>query len=155
MVECSGAMALVADDATFVPNVITNLQRPGNVREMNVWGTPAPLEWRTTTSPSPPSADRRTGHDHARETDLHVGWPEAVRGAPRARRPPRGRASPAFIVLHGFVGSKDESHAEIQARHAGGFGYVALRFDFRCCGESEGERAQVRCFDQVAMPRTP
>lgn len=47
MVECSGAMALIADDATFVPNVITNLQRPGNVREMNVWGTPAPLEWRT------------------------------------------------------------------------------------------------------------
>jgi hypothetical protein len=31
-----------------------------------------------------------------------------------------------------------------------GFGYVALRFDFRCCGESEGERGQVRCFDQVA-----
>ena len=27
---------------------------------------------------------------------------------------------------------------------------VALRFDFRGCGESEGERAQVRCFDQVA-----
>ena len=30
------------------------------------------------------------------------------------------------------------------------FGYVALRFDFRSCGESEGERAQVRCFDQEA-----
>ncbi|QTL03445.1 alpha/beta fold hydrolase [Aquabacter sp. L1I39] len=67
---------------------------------------------------------------------------------------PEGRAEgqrlPAFIVLHGFVGSKDESHAEIQARMLEDFGYVALRFDFRCCGESEGERAQVRCFDQVA-----
>ena len=31
-----------------------------------------------------------------------------------------------------------------------GFGYAALRFDFRCCGESEGARGQVRCFDQVA-----
>src|ERR1700709_1193912 len=57
---------------------------------------------------------------------------------------------PAFIVLHGFVGSKDESHAEIQARMLEQMGYVALRFDFRCCGESEGERGQVRCFDQVA-----
>ncbi len=66
---------------------------------------------------------------------------------------PEGRKAdqrlPAFIVLHGFVGSKDESHAEIQARMLEDFGYVALRFDFRCCGESEGERAQVRCLDQV------
>ncbi|MDQ4408818.1 MULTISPECIES: VOC family protein [unclassified Rhizobium] len=28
MVECSGAMAMVADDASFSPNVITNLARP-------------------------------------------------------------------------------------------------------------------------------
>lgn len=66
---------------------------------------------------------------------------------------PEGRRSdqplPAFIVLHGFVGSKDESHAEIQASMLEDMGYVALRFDFRGCGESEGERAQVRCFDQV------
>ncbi len=47
MIECAGQMALVADDETFTPNVITNLERPGNVRQMNVWGTPAPLEWRT------------------------------------------------------------------------------------------------------------
>ena len=46
MVECSGAMHTVADDAHFVPNVITNLERPGNVRQMNVWGSPAPQEWR-------------------------------------------------------------------------------------------------------------
>lgn len=61
-----------------------------------------------------------------------------------------GEPLPAFIVLHGFVGSKDESHAELQARMMEDFGYVALRFDFRCCGESEGERGQVRCMDQVA-----
>ncbi len=46
MVECSGGMSMIADDANFTPNVITNLERPGNVRVMNVWGTPAPLEWR-------------------------------------------------------------------------------------------------------------
>ncbi|MCQ4159038.1 alpha/beta hydrolase [Roseomonas sp. GC11] len=72
----------------------------------------------------------------------------AVLHVPDSRKP--GQKLPAFIVLHGFVGSKDESHAEIQAQMMEEFGYVALRFDFRCCGESEGERAQVRCFDQVA-----
>ncbi|MEZ5653145.1 MAG: alpha/beta fold hydrolase [Burkholderiaceae bacterium] len=61
-----------------------------------------------------------------------------------------GQKLPAFIVLHGFVGSKDESHAQIQAEMMEAFGYAALRFDFRCCGESEGERGQVRCHDQVA-----
>lgn len=61
-----------------------------------------------------------------------------------------GQKLPAFIVLHGFVGSKDESHAQLQAEMMASFGYAALRFDFRCCGESEGERGQVRCHDQVA-----
>ncbi|TMV88612.1 glyoxalase [Thioclava sp. BHET1] len=46
MVECAGPMAVIADDAHFSPRVITNLERPGNVRDMNVWGTPSPLEWR-------------------------------------------------------------------------------------------------------------
>jgi catechol 2,3-dioxygenase len=46
MVECSGSMALIADDEGFEPPVISQLERPGNVRRMNVWGTPAPLEWR-------------------------------------------------------------------------------------------------------------
>src|SRR5262245_36004729 len=72
----------------------------------------------------------------------------AVLHVPDARKP--AERLPAFIVLHGFVGSKDESHAEIQASMLEQMGYVAFRFDFRCCGESEGERAQVRCFDQVA-----
>ncbi|TBX98598.1 VOC family protein [Rhizobium laguerreae] len=46
IVECSGPMATVADDFGFEPRVITNLARPGNVRDLNVWGSPAPLEWR-------------------------------------------------------------------------------------------------------------
>ena len=61
-----------------------------------------------------------------------------------------GTPLPAFIVCHGFVGSKDESHAELQARMMEDFGYIALRFDFRGCGMSEGARGQVRCMDQVA-----
>ncbi|MGA0539674.1 alpha/beta hydrolase [Neotabrizicola sp. VNH66] len=61
-----------------------------------------------------------------------------------------GTPLPAFIVCHGFVGTKDESHAQLQAEMMEAFGYVALRFDFRGCGESEGARAQVRCMDQVA-----
>ena len=67
---------------------------------------------------------------------------------------PAGRAPnerlPTFLVLHGFVGSKDESHAEIQARMLEDFGYAAFRFDMRGCGQSEGVRGQIRCFDQVA-----
>ncbi len=35
-----------ADPVACEPKVITSLARPGNVRAMNVWGTPAPLEWR-------------------------------------------------------------------------------------------------------------
>lgn len=45
MVEIAGPMTTVADDANFEPNILTNLERPGNVRQMNVWGTPAPPEW--------------------------------------------------------------------------------------------------------------
>ena len=67
---------------------------------------------------------------------------------PEQRR--AGEKLPTFIVLHGFVGTKDESHAELQARMLEEFGYCAFRIDLRGCGESEGERGQVRCFDQVA-----
>lgn len=61
-----------------------------------------------------------------------------------------GTPLPAFIVRHGCAGSRDESHARVRAGMMQEFGYVALRFDFRCCGESERERAQTRCMDQVA-----
>src|SRR5512134_3295774 len=64
-----------------------------------------------------------------------------------------GTKLPAFIVLHGFLGSKDESHAEIQARMLEGWGYAALRIDFRGCGASGGTRGYVLCLDQVADTR--
>ena len=72
----------------------------------------------------------------------------AVLHIPEGRKP--DQKLPAFLVLHGFVGSKDEGQAERQARTLEELGYAALRFDMRCCGESEGVRAQIRCFDQVA-----
>lgn len=62
----------------------------------------------------------------------------------------KGQRLPAFIILHGFGGSKDNSHAELQARMFCDWGYVALRFDFRGCGDSEGEKGRILCFDQVA-----
>jgi hypothetical protein len=65
---------------------------------------------------------------------------------------PEGAAGPrpAFLVLHGFAGSKDRSHAELMARLLESWGYAALRFDFRGCGMSEGRRGTILCHDQVA-----
>src|SRR5262249_18459980 len=60
-----------------------------------------------------------------------------------------GDKLPAFLVLHGFMGSKDESHAEIQAKMLEAWGYAALRFDFRGCGDSGGQKGYVLCLDQV------
>lgn len=71
--------------------------------------------------------------------DLHL--PEGYKAGDRL---------PAFIVLHGFIGSKDNSHAEIMARMLTAWGYATLRFDFRGCGKSGGQRGYVLCHDQVA-----
>lgn len=64
-----------------------------------------------------------------------------------------GAELPAFIVLHGFLGSKDRSHAELQAKMLCAWGYAALRIDFRGCGESGGEPGHVLCLDQVSDTR--
>ena len=61
-----------------------------------------------------------------------------------------GEKSPAFLILHGFGTSKDGSTPEILANMLCDWGYIALRFDFRSCGDSEGERGLVRCLDQVS-----
>ncbi|MCR8724652.1 alpha/beta hydrolase [Frigidibacter sp. ROC022] len=70
---------------------------------------------------------------------------------PDDRKP--GERLPTFIVLHGFVGTKDKSHVEIISRMIADMGYCVFRMDFRGCGESEGARGEVRCFDQVADTR--
>jgi len=70
---------------------------------------------------------------------LHV--PDDGRG-PRARRP-------AFLVLHGFGSNKDSGGSTTTAKMLAGFGYAALRFDMRGCGQSEGQRGRVICLEQV------
>lgn len=56
---------------------------------------------------------------------------------------------PAIILCHGFGGScRGAGHPEL-ARALAGAGYVALRFDFRGCGQSEGTRGNVICLEEV------
>jgi uncharacterized protein len=60
-----------------------------------------------------------------------------------------GERRPAVIVVHGFGGNKDgPSHSGECALYES-LGYVALRFDMRGCGESDGPRGRVICHEQV------
>src|SRR3989441_8567135 len=71
---------------------------------------------------------------------------------------PDGRAQrqrrPAFLVLHGFGSNKDSGGSVATARMFVDLGYVALRFDMRGCGESEGVRGRVICLEQVEDTRS-
>jgi hypothetical protein len=66
---------------------------------------------------------------------------------------PRRERHAAFLVLHGFGSNKDGSGGKAVAAMLTGLGYAALRFDFRGCGESEGERGRVICHEQVKDTR--
>lgn len=68
-----------------------------------------------------------------------VHTPEGAAPAPR----------PALIALHGFGSNKSSAAMQAMARLFAERGYVAMRFDFRGCGESEGEPARVICLEQV------
>src|SRR5438105_1641964 len=61
----------------------------------------------------------------------------------------RGEKRPAFLVLHGFGSNKQSELTRTVTRMFTALGYVALRFDMRGCGESEGERGRVICMEQV------
>jgi pimeloyl-ACP methyl ester carboxylesterase len=67
---------------------------------------------------------------------------------PDALRPDERR--PAFLVLHGFGGNKAGHGQIVMAEQLAAWGYVTLRFDFRGCGDSEGEHGKILCLDQVA-----
>jgi len=60
-----------------------------------------------------------------------------------------GETRAAFAILHGFGGYKDGPEHQAQARILCEWGYVALRFDFRGCGESEGERGRLIVEEEV------
>jgi alpha-beta hydrolase superfamily lysophospholipase len=61
----------------------------------------------------------------------------------------RGERRAAFLVLHGFGSNKQAEMTRTVSRLFTSLGYVALRFDMRGCGDSEGERGRVICLEQV------
>jgi alpha-beta hydrolase superfamily lysophospholipase len=65
-----------------------------------------------------------------------------------------GERRPACLVLHGFGSNKSSKAVISPARLLESWGYIALRFDMRGCGESEGPRAHVICKQQVDDTRS-
>ena len=63
-----------------------------------------------------------------------------------------GARRPAIIMMHGF-GANKTGGPEWVCRQFEAWGYVALRFDYRGCGESEGERGRVIPMEEVADAR--
>jgi len=69
---------------------------------------------------------------------------------PADRQP--GERRPAIIMMHGF-GANKNGGPEWICRQFAAWGYVALRFDYRGCGDSEGERGRVIPAEEVADAR--
>ena len=61
-----------------------------------------------------------------------------------------GEQRPGFLVLHGFGSNKESPGAVVIAEQLTKWGYVCMRFDFRGCGDAEGEHGYILCLDQVA-----
>jgi alpha-beta hydrolase superfamily lysophospholipase len=60
---------------------------------------------------------------------------------------------PAIVIMHGFGGHKDGPQQRWSMKVYNDLGFATLRFDFRGCGESAGERGRVLPHDQVADTR--
>ena len=60
-----------------------------------------------------------------------------------------GERRPAIIMMHGF-GANKNGGPEWVCRQCAAWGYVALRFDYRGCGESGGERGRVIPTEEIA-----
>src|SRR5579872_1376156 len=63
-----------------------------------------------------------------------------------------GERRPAIAMMHGF-GANKNGGPEWICRQFADWGYVALRFDYRGCGMSEGERGCVIPTEEVADAR--
>ena len=63
-----------------------------------------------------------------------------------------GERRPAIIMMHGF-GANKSGGPEWICKQYESWGYVALRFDYRGCGESGGERGRVIPLEEVADAR--
>jgi hypothetical protein len=70
---------------------------------------------------------------------------------PEDLRPGERRA--AVIALHGFGGTMQGPGGSNPAQIFCDMGYVALRFDFRGCGQSPGERGRLICLEEVEDAR--
>jgi hypothetical protein len=64
-----------------------------------------------------------------------------------------GERRAAFAVLHGFGSNKHAGNVLSPCALLGSLGYATLRFDFRGCGESDGERGNLICLEQVEDTR--
>ena len=63
-----------------------------------------------------------------------------------------GERRPAIVMMHGF-GANKSGGPEWVCGQFESWGYVALRFDYRGCGDSEGERGRVIAMEEVADAR--
>ena len=61
-----------------------------------------------------------------------------------------GEHRPAVMVLHGFGSKKESNNCTGPCKMLADWGYIAMRFDFRGCGESEGEYGRLICLEQVS-----
>jgi uncharacterized protein len=66
---------------------------------------------------------------------------------PSGVRPGERRA--AFLVLHGFGSNHTSSNVQQPTKVLNDAGYVTLGFDMRGCGQSEGERGNLICLEEV------
>jgi alpha-beta hydrolase superfamily lysophospholipase len=60
-----------------------------------------------------------------------------------------GEKRAAIVVLHGFGGTMEGPGGRNPAPFFCEMGYVVLRFDFRGCGQSPGERGRIICLEEV------
>jgi uncharacterized protein len=72
----------------------------------------------------------------------------ALLHTPEGMKP--GEKRPAFVVMHGFGGSNQGGQGAWAAKALCQWGYICLQFEFRGCGDSEGERGRIICLEQVA-----
>mgnify|MGYP003338404265 CR=1 FL=1 len=66
---------------------------------------------------------------------------------------PKGKKLACIMVLHGFGSNKTSDNVKVPCAMLNEWGYAALGFDMRGCGESEGARANLICLEQVADTR--
>jgi alpha-beta hydrolase superfamily lysophospholipase len=61
-----------------------------------------------------------------------------------------GERRPAIIVMHGFGSNMNSTNVLEPCKMLEKLGYATMRFDMPGCGESEGERGNLICLEQVA-----